>query len=1194
MAKRDNVAVSFDELIETGNPYSDAIKGIDALIEKIKVLKTESKELKEVSKTLNNISTKQKTSGDDLKVYETAKLKALDLIKVQENLQKLEKKAFEDRKKAAAELEKQRQKAFQTQLVNEKRQSELIEKTRQKEIEKRLSDEKKATDNLLKNAKQFETKKQNEEKRNLDYLQKQRDKYLQKQLLDEQKAQKQKIDNENKTLSQLEKQRQKYLQKQVADQQKATSELNKQRQKALQSQAKIEAQTREENELLKQNANSIDVLQKQTSVLIKKRRQLDISTVSGAKAFKELTAQIKNNNTKLKELDSQIGNSQRKVGSYREAIMSAVSSVTIFLGSIGAAVAGFVKLNQMTTLTSKQQRILKNNFDVTGDQIDKMTAQIRYLELQSGESFERIQESGNALSKTFGISGIQAFDLLEEAIARGANSTGELFDISREYGDFFKTLGLDTEQYLSIVTTQISEGIYSDKGVDALKEAALTLTRVLTPAAQTALEKIGLSGTELQSQIESGQITMFDAVKQIVSKVNELPKNSKDAGEVITQVFRAAGEDAERFVRSLDKIPLSFSDIKLSLTDAEIATNDLNKEWAEFTVQVSKGDGLIGRFVTKLKEGAAGMLGLLNDFDKNVSLWNSISFSEAWEIMQETKSLQEATNEIYKTAFENQKKRAGLLTGIGSTIGKNLLLQKEELQVENQKAETQKRIYDIEKLRIENISNLRERELANEKKRFEAELEEYKNVAEAKELLTNIYNANIAVINEKFDNEQLSNNFELEKKTLELNKASKTDLLKLELQYNEQKLDLMKQGTFEYQKQLLEIQSIENEILESQKDSYAAQIKTLEENFELEKQFIDIEVKDTEEAAKAKLKAELEFYSAKLEAAKAAFSADKILTDSEKDQLAALQAAIDNLKNSIDTGTDADLSFLDKIFGSGFEEGAAEAISAIKQGTDQFLSAMSEMKQANIDLIDSQIDKSNELLDQLNEQLGEETKLGEQGLANNRQQVLSEIEIEKQKQENLKKQREQAIKERKRIDRLNQAAESAQQVASLVTASAKLLSWGASFPPVGIVLAVGAIAAMLAGFIAIKAKAAKAAEIPKFADGGEIGGHKHSEGGTLIEAERGEFVTNAESYNKSQNLVNDINDGEVSDADYRRWLSLDKNAAPAIVSVNLNELIDINKAQKEYQKETAETLKKFIFVSNNRIIDLKGNERIRV
>ena len=61
----------------------------------------------------------------------------------------------------------------------------------------------------------------------------------------------------------------------------------------------------------------------------------------------------------------------------------------------------------------------------------------------------------------------------------------------------------------------------------------------------------------------------------------------------------------------------------------------------------------------------------------------------------------------------------------------------------------------------------------------------------------------------------------------------------------------------------------------------------------------------------------------------------------------------------------------------------------------------------------------------------------------------------------------------------------------------------ALFPPAG-----GFMAGIISAMGAVQAAAVMAQQPPKFAKGGWIGGKAHSEGGELIEAERGEFIIN--------------------------------------------------------------------------------------
>jgi len=70
-------------------------------------------------------------------------------------------------------------------------------------------------------------------------------------------------------------------------------------------------------------------------------------------------------------------------------------------------------------------------------------------------------------------------------------------------------------------------------------------------------------------------------------------------------------------------------------------------------------------------------------------------------------------------------------------------------------------------------------------------------------------------------------------------------------------------------------------------------------------------------------------------------------------------------------------------------------------------------------------------------------------------------------------------------------------------------------PPLGFIYGALIAAQGVAQIAAIKAQ--------KFAKGGEIGGKSHSQGGTMIEAEKGEFVIRKSAYQKNKELINAIN-----------------------------------------------------------------------
>lgn len=101
----------------------------------------------------------------------------------------------------------------------------------------------------------------------------------------------------------------------------------------------------------------------------------------------------------------------------------------------------------------------------------------------------------------------------------------------------------------------------------------------------------------------------------------------------------------------------------------------------------------------------------------------------------------------------------------------------------------------------------------------------------------------------------------------------------------------------------------------------------------------------------------------------------------------------------------------------------------------------------------------------------------------------------------------------------------------------------------------GPIAAAIAAIFAAAQIAIIAAQpIPQFEQGGRIGGKRHAQGGTLIEAEEGEFVVNRRSTSKNYELIDAINKGVEDAYIMRHWV------APAVDSALLNGWQDVGKS----------------------------------
>lgn len=132
-----------------------------------------------------------------------------------------------------------------------------------------------------------------------------------------------------------------------------------------------------------------------------------------------------------------------------------------------------------------------------------------------------------------------------------------------------------------------------------------------------------------------------------------------------------------------------------------------------------------------------------------------------------------------------------------------------------------------------------------------------------------------------------------------------------------------------------------------------------------------------------------------------------------------------------------------------------------------------------------------------------------------------------------------------------------------------------------------AAAVILGGFqLAVVA----ARPIPKFEKGGKVGGELHSNGGTLIEAQKDEFVLSREGYAGAEKIADWTNRGLLKDKDIEMMQNQDSYNYNML---QLNGLVDELRANGNLTKETNEILSKTVNVNDQgkmlAVRDYKGN-----
>ena len=235
-----------------------------------------------------------------------------------------------------------------------------------------------------------------------------------------------------------------------------------------------------------------------------------------------------------------------------DAITNTVSTVSSALSQFSDRMKGLQSANiAITQLTGK-----------TGDEMLKLRSKVQAVSEHFGTDFNETLRAANALSKGFGISMEDAMKLVQDGLVSGANAGGDFIDTVREYPRYFKEAGLSAEDFVAITTNAAQQGIFSDKGVDVIKEGNLRI-REMTTATADALNGIGISAEKVQADLQAGSITTFDVMQMVAAKLNELPASSAAVGTAIADIFGGPGEDAGlEYIKTLANIQLNMDAVK--------------------------------------------------------------------------------------------------------------------------------------------------------------------------------------------------------------------------------------------------------------------------------------------------------------------------------------------------------------------------------------------------------------------------------------------------------------------------------------------------------------------------------------------------------------------------------------------------------------------------------------------------------
>lgn len=403
-------------------------------------------------------------------------------------------------------------------------------------------------------------------------------------------------------------------------------------------QKEIQNNVRTENE----QEGSLKQLRAQLSNATKAYDEMSRAERESSKG-QEMQEHIQDLIEELKEAEEATGRFQRSVGSYYDSMMKAADDLqnTEFFGfdvvndtgigkvmEMGKSVEdlrvkfGALKNTALSLLTNPYflamagvagvgmafkwfydynkgiEEATRKTMQFTGLFGDEMKS-VRNQALAISETFDvdfgETLQSANVMSKQFGISVSDSLKLLQDGFVAGANASDEFLENVKEYPTYLKEAGLNAEQFVAISTNATKQGIFSDKGLDTIKEGNLRL-REMTTATAAALDGIGISSKKVQKELQNGSKTTFDIMQEVGNKLKEYPASSAKVGKAIADIFGGPGEDAGlKYIETLGDIEMNMDKVKEQSSDVakaqekQVEANKRLKDTASALFDVTGG-----------------------------------------------------------------------------------------------------------------------------------------------------------------------------------------------------------------------------------------------------------------------------------------------------------------------------------------------------------------------------------------------------------------------------------------------------------------------------------------------------------------------------------------------------------------------------------------------------------------------------
>lgn len=235
-----------------------------------------------------------------------------------------------------------------------------------------------------------------------------------------------------------------------------------------------------------------------------------------------------------------IGKATTNIKAFGSACIGMLSNpyVLALIGVAGAA-AAFKWWYDYNLGLAKATRLTREFSGLTGDALADVRDDIQVTADQFGKEYEEVLRGADTLVAQYGISWKEAVKVIQDGFVSGADLSGDMLQKVQQFAPAFNDAGISASELVALIQ-QTRSGIFSTEGMNAIQMASKKI-QSMSSTTEAAINGLGLNAEELKRELADGSMTMLEVIQQVSAKMQELPQNSQEVGNAMTQVFGKQG-----------------------------------------------------------------------------------------------------------------------------------------------------------------------------------------------------------------------------------------------------------------------------------------------------------------------------------------------------------------------------------------------------------------------------------------------------------------------------------------------------------------------------------------------------------------------------------------------------------------------------------------------------------------------------